>query len=435
MGGPTSSGPHPVLAALPIHPLNQRPKLQATVSSPAEVPKTKTSEPLTPPSTPPKAENNRATDSVDGIAARISTDLGLAISPAETLTSTAEPWIEEGNGSSKNTLKLYRNQYQLQEELGYGLWSTVFKASEVSGPTIPKTDFPLSPPTSPTNVPVSTSKEIIAVKKPSRRDAYKILEKEAKTLTYNHLDKRALSFLVPFHGFHVAEHSIVMDAIPYNLEMLANEARERPLSTRTMFNPIIGGDEWSDLAQHLIDGLAFLHSRGCIHGDIKPGNILLKADRHGALTPLYCDFSSSRLILPERSMEVVDEVSAITADYTSPELLEALHKRHDDRVVATLASDVFALAVTLLFAAIGESPYACAHIAYQKLSMAKEGAPLEYARRGQQASRVMDGKIVATALRGGLKKNLSERLEIRAWQDEVGKALESWKAESRLKEV
>ncbi|KAK4690776.1 hypothetical protein P7C71_g6089, partial [Lecanoromycetidae sp. Uapishka_2] len=174
-----------------------------------------------------------------------------------------------------------------------------------------------------------------------------------------------------------------MDAIPLTLENHAKSAKKQPFSTKTMSDPIIGAAEWTTLAESLITGLAFLHSKGCVHGDIKPANILLQTNQAGKLTPLYCDFSSSHTLSPTTPIDQIDQVSAITADYTSPELLASLNPRNKSRAVATYASDIFALAVTLLFAAIGESPYAAARMEMQKLEMARMGEPLEFARGGE----------------------------------------------------
>lgn len=422
MSGTTPITQRPALAALPLH---QRPKSSTIKTSLADMPRLNMAKPLTPPSTPPKPENNRASASANDVGARPSTKVAVGGGSCQKLANAVG--VQKTEGEQKLGLRLYNKKYQLHEELGRGVWSNVYRANELLGATSIPNIFPLSPPISPTSASSAIRNETLAVKKPSRRDAHKILEIEARTLTYLHSHDEALSYLIPFHGFDVTQNSIVLDAVPLSLEKHAKSAGQRPLSTKTMFDPVIGAVDWIDLAEGLISGLEFLHNKGCIHGDIKPANILLRPDENGKLVPLYCDFSSSRVMSSTTRSEDVEEVSAVTADYTSPELLESLHNRSNERAVVTFASDVFALAVTLIYGAIGESPYASARMEIQKLGMAKDGAPLEYARRGEQASRVMEGWAVDRALKGALLKDPRARLKVEEWKHEVEAISNTWR--------
>ena len=424
-----SSTLRPALAELPARPLNQRPKVATTKSALSDVLNASTNQPLTPPQTPPKPRDLRSFVTIDGIEARLLEAFKRAEDQSRAYESTEDPEKRHPAADRETDLKLYNKTYQLHEKLGYGVWSDVFRATEFLPPTASDI-FAMSPPNSPTSGMLSSNIRILAVKKPSRRDAQKILEKEAKILTHIHSDHRVSSYLVPFHGFDPEYNSIILDAIPLSLEAHIKSAKKQPLSTRTMFDPILGRDSWTGLAEDLINGLTFLHSRGCVHGDIKPANILLRHDNNGQTVPLYCDFSSSRIITNTPQQDV-EEVSAVTADYTSPELLKALSKKTDERAIVTFASDVFALAVTLLFAAIGESPYACARMDIQKLGMAKDGTPLEYARRGDQASRVMKGRAVDRALKGGAAKDPEQRLSVEEWKAQVLEVSTTWRHDVR----
>lgn len=415
------------LAELPALPLKQKPQLTTSKTLPAEVPVVRVSQPLTPPSTPPKPEDTRASASADRAEAIFSIDVNLGVKPSEMLEFKTDQAVKQEALGSDAAPKPCTAKYQLHEELGRGAWSTVYRAVENVEPLKPLTSLPPTPPTSPTTGATASSKKVLAVKKPSSRQAHEILEKEAKILTYIHSHADASAYLVPFHGFDAAQHSIVLDAVPLNLEAHAKAATKRPFSTKTMFDPIVGAEEWAGLAEGLICGLAFLHSIGCVHGDIKPANILLRPGSNGGLTPLYCDFSSSHIISSTDAKKEAEEVSAVTTEYLSPELLEALSPRNTERSVATYASDVFALGVTLLFAAIGASPYAGARIASQKLGMAKEGLPFEFARRGEQASRVMKGRAVAKALNGALAKEAERRVVVGEWREEIREVVKSWK--------
>lgn len=421
----------PALANLPALPLHQRPRITTTKTSPAVLSDSSVGQSLTPPSTPLKAEPDQAPRNTYQDENRLSVAIDIEQLPLPEAEQVAQPAKAESEQTTG--LKLCNGEYVLHEVLGHGVWSNVYRATELLEKTTNPGIHPLSPPTSPISGWKADSKKILAIKKPSRRDAHRILENEARTLTFLHSHKEASTYLVSFHGYDTIQTSIVLDAIPMSLETHAKSARKRPLSTKTMFDPIIGAEEWAAMAEHLVAGLAFLHSQDCVHGDIKPANILLKLNENQRLIPSYCDFSSARINSPATPFEEIEEVSAVTADYTSPELLEVLHKPALGRAVVTFASDMFALAVTLLYAALGESPYACARMEIQKLGMAKEGVPLEYARRGEQASRVMEGRAVERALTGGLARDPRTRLGVEGWERDVREVLKIWKEGARVR--
>lgn len=423
---PTTLAMRPALAQLPALPLNRRPQPATMKTSPADIRITSTRHPLTPPSTPRKPEIHRASVSSDGIEHVSSASIDLGAKPTEAFGFLVMQEPKRQVDWKAVVPKPYTNEYELQGELGHGVWSTVYYANESPEPTNFSESLPPTPPMSPTNGAMANLKTVLAVKKPCRRDAHKPLEKEAKILTYLHSYSEGPSYLVPFHGFDAVRHSIVLDAVPLTLERHAKSAVSRPLSTRTMFDPVIGPEEWSSLAAGLIGGLAFLHEKGCVHGDIKPANILLRPIRNGEFIPLYCDFSSSHII-SGTSNEELGEVNAVTMDYLSPELFESLRNDSNDRAIANFSSDVFALGVTLLFAAIGESPYASARMDILKTGMAKQGTPVEFARCGEQATRVMKGRAVEKAIKAALAKDPAERLPAKQWADEMSIVVEAWK--------
>lgn len=433
---------------------SKRPQLLSFSSSPpAALAMLDSNSALSPPLTPLKAEHNTAGPCADDLRLpkMPQDELGVNSELLDEEIRTLECGVSENQVQKlewKNTVpRPYARGYRLlgsaangYEEYGRGVWSIVYRAYETV--ERPSSMAPLTPPTSPPSSPVQGSiNGMLAVKAPSRRDAHKPLEKEACILTYLHSFPRVRNFLVPFHGYDGLRNSLVLDAIPLNLEShakTAGKAALKHLSTKTMFDPVVGAAEWTRLAVGLIDGLAFLHAARCVHGDIKPANVLLRLSSSGTLAPLYCDFSSSRIASqssfasnppssppnPEASeeQEEVESISAVTTDYASPELLISLHHRGiPTNAIATPPSDVFALATTLLMAAIGESPYAVARMEVQKLGMAKEGRPLDFARGGDCASRVMKGRMVERVIKGALEKDVQKRWTVGEWKAFVGK--------------
>lgn len=391
-------------------------------------------EPSTPPTTPLQQRHKRFSTS----AGSISLDRITEEAVVNTAGALQDPAMVEAKcttnekASWENTTpRAYTKQYRRcgsgmagTEELGRGVWSVVYSSAEVPA-THPTS--PLTPPTSPVDAFPSVSirsNRVLAVKAPSRKDAHKILDHEARILTYLHSFPQAPDYLVPFHGYDQAAHSILLSAIPLNLDNYVKTAAKTAranFSTRTMFDPIVGIPEWMSLATSLISGLSFLHSKQCIHGDIKPANILLQPSQDKKpFIPLYCDFSSS-LVTTDPAPS---EISALTQDFSSPELLASLTDPTRP-ALPTSTADVYALGVTLLFAAIGESPYVGAKMDFMKLSMAKEGRPLQFAKSGEQAARVRKEGLVDRCLSGALTKDAEARWDTNQWKDEVEKVIES----------
>ncbi|KAL8720867.1 MAG: hypothetical protein Q9225_002346 [Loekoesia sp. 1 TL-2023] len=386
---------------------------------------------LTPPSTPVRPKVLRVTSSSESghLGQDAQSATGPSANDATVDSNTSMPTTEERLCWEKTIPRPCTKKYQLQDsalsggqELGRGAWSTVYRATE----RLQSQPSPLpTPPTSPVSSPNKPATgRLLAVKTAARRDAHDVLYREARVLTYLHSSTHASRYLVPFHGYDTSSQSLVMDAVPLNLDAFARSCLKTArlnFSTRTMFDPACGVQEWQSLATQLIDGLAFLHGKSCVHGDIKPANILLRPDSAGSChkyTALYCDFSSSSILDSQEghSKEPAQHLTALTPDFASPELFTSLHST---AAAATTASDVYALGVTLVVAAIGTSPYAGASTEIQKLSMAREGRVLDFARQSEQATRVMKEKTVDRCLKHALEKNPEKRSTIMEWKRDV----------------
>ncbi len=103
-------------------------------------------------------------------------------------------------------------------------------------------------------------------------------------------------------------------------------------------------DETVDLAAQLARGLDALHSRGVLHRDVKPSNVLLDGEGTAALA----DFGLAR---GTDSTRLTAEGQLLgTPHYLAPELIEGLD--------ATRQSDVYALGCVLYECLAGEPPFA-----------------------------------------------------------------------------
>ncbi|KAL8775028.1 MAG: hypothetical protein Q9209_000507 [Squamulea sp. 1 TL-2023] len=379
---------------------------------------------LTPPCTPPQHPTKQVPAATEDERQKMPgpnacDDPGNAVTPIvdETLS-----WEMISPRSCTKKYQLSLSPSSGYEVLGHGAWSTVYRATEMQETPLSAL---LTPPTSPINISSKPATgRVLAIKAPARKDAHDILYHEARVLTYLHSFHRASSYIVAFHGFVVASQSLVMHAIPMNLEAHANTCLKNArtnFATRTMFDPVCGPQGWRSLTTQLIDGLEFLHSKNCVHGDIKPSNVLLQPNENSSpetYTPLYCDFSSSRILEDSNvsNAEQAQRITALTPDYASPELLTSLRST---AAVATTAADVYALAVTLLVAAIGESPYAGTNMDMLKLSMVREGRVLEFARQAEQGTRIMKGKMVDLCLKSALEKDVAKRSTAKEWRHNV----------------
>ncbi len=106
----------------------------------------------------------------------------------------------------------------------------------------------------------------------------------------------------------------------------------------------------SDAAAHAVeiaDGLAFAHSRGIIHADLKPSNILFDANDHAKI----CDFGIART--PQEEADTPQLFA--TAMYVAPERVEGK--------TATPATDVYGLGLLLYEMLVGRPPFVSANAA------------------------------------------------------------------------
>ncbi|RMJ22665.1 Protein kinase domain-containing protein [Aspergillus sp. HF37] len=221
-----------------------------------------------------------------------------------------------------------------------------------------------------------------------------------------------------------------MSAVPQQLstyiEDKATLARKN-MSTKTMFDPVLGMGQWQDLAGKLIAGLSWLHNEAqVVHGDIKPHNILLRpcpiaaAPGHDnfPFEPLFADFSSAHdLACPSTTGENGGGTSmaALTPPFTAPEFL-VLSSLASSDAVPTTASDVFSMAITLLAAATGDLLLYPGSNNMQRLAMAREGHNvLDFVRSGGNGCRVPRNGAVEQTIKPGITKDPAQRILPETW--------------------
>lgn len=149
-------------------------------------------------------------------------------------------------------------------------------------------------------------------------------------------------------------------------ETLAERIAQRPLPVPEVINAGIA----------VAEGLAHAHSRGVVHRDVKPGNIIVTLDRQVRLA----DFGIARVA--EASTITGHGFIAGTVVYMSPE--QARGERADAR------SDLFSLGVVMYEALTGTHPfpgerpesilYAIQHVAPEPPTAMRSGIPRELER-------------------------------------------------------
>ncbi|XZE22167.1 protein kinase domain-containing protein [Pirellulaceae bacterium SH449] len=105
--------------------------------------------------------------------------------------------------------------------------------------------------------------------------------------------------------------------------------------------------ELASLVAQAAEGLAFAHGRGMIHRDVKPGNLLLNADRNQIKV---ADFGLARFLDSEASLATKTGDIMGTPAFMSPEQIQDIGR-------ITTQSDVYSLGASLYQMLTGVLPY------------------------------------------------------------------------------
>lgn len=112
------------------------------------------------------------------------------------------------------------------------------------------------------------------------------------------------------------------------------------------------------ICKQLLNGLFQMHSRGVVHGDIKPSNILCKSD--GNL--IYCDFGLATVVDSGLEQIRLDKCSGTPA-FVAPEILSIVCKHLFPNFSSPVrnydgyAADIWSLGVTLYVLLTGDLPF------------------------------------------------------------------------------
>nr|POE84695.1 camp-dependent protein kinase type 2 [Quercus suber] len=226
----------------------------------------------------------------------------------------------------------------------------------------------------------------------------------------------ASQYIVPFLGQDSRNSALLFDAvIGGSLENLNGRLKQMTELARHLELVNI----FPGIASDLISGLAFLHSHGVVHADLKPANILLDISEHPTfprpvIRARYIDFSAS--FRPTHPVEDSTANAGGTWDFMAPEQM----RPQPEFNTPTASADVWSLGVTLLTVLVGDSPYvaACAGNTFLLREAIKSGDVLGFARMEPVAKkRLAAAQDAVDCVRLALQKDRERRPSAEAWRD------------------
>jgi serine/threonine protein kinase len=211
--------------------------------------------------------------------------------------------------------------------------------------------------------------ELYAIKVPGSTSAKKVLDAEARILSYLSRFPSADTHVIPFFGQDTRNGSLVLQARDGTLEdWIQTHLNILDESSRATHLAAI----FPALALSLIDSLMWMHDKDCIHADIKPSNILYSSSSTSPLDVVFSDFSST-LLTTDIDTPTPPPMGAGTWEFLDPSLLSSLNP-----ATPCAATDLWSLGITLLFVILGTSPYeAFKGNKFQQREMIKSGSPLQ----------------------------------------------------------
>ncbi len=163
-----------------------------------------------------------------------------------------------------------------------------------------------------------------------------------------------------------------------------------------------------EIVIELSDALHLVHSKGIIHGDIKPANIVFRSDG----SPVLTDFGISKRTTALTEVDQEENIFA-SPSYASPELM--LGEQFDKTV------DIYSLGIVLYEMLIGEKPFqgktqaemVTSHIQDTIPSLPKEMQALQPLINGMLAKnkndRISDASVISTFIKKYLRDHPSAK--------------------------
>ena len=178
-------------------------------------------------------------------------------------------------------------------------------------------------------------------------------------------------------------------------------------------------EQWKPWLDALLDGLEHVHRQDYLHRDVKPGNIVLRADANGADQPVLIDFGAARRATAGRTQQLTQVFSP---GYAPIEQLSSTSRQGP-------FTDIYALAAVSYRVLTGEpAPSAADRVERDELNpleqrLGQRGDPLLAALDSGLALRAADRPQTIAAWRALMRRSrprtsrsLPEAPEPRVWQ-------------------
>lgn len=174
-------------------------------------------------------------------------------------------------------------------------------------------------------------------------------------------------------------------------------------------------DEIVPIVTQVAEGLDYAHSKGVVHRDVKPANILITQERRVKLT----DFGIARL---DASSLTTEGQLLGTPNYMAPEQIQGQPTDH--------RADVFSLGVVLYEMLTGEKPFKGENVTVVTHRIVYDDYTAPEEHLGHQPPPLLD------VLRRALAKDPDERFDsVREMAEALGSAVAEIRGEERLNET
>jgi hypothetical protein len=424
-----------------ITPPDSPTRLLALTMGSQHPPETYDSNAITPPSTPTISKHHKSNSASSDFLTSLSSlrrgDSPSSYSGRPSLDDSAKPGSIE-----LLSFPHHLTDYEIQVDgegkkgpIGVGAWSDVFLAKPslphpTDSPTTVSVDSGTSSPITPVRsrgsstgkVDLPSKPPLYAIKVPGSNSAKKVLNTEARILSYLSRFPDAGDHVVPFYGQDTRTGALVLKAMDGTLEdWIQNKLNTVDDASRAQPLAAI----FPTIALSLIDSLLWMQDRDCTHADIKPSNILTSASPSSSTPDLvFSDFSSTILTTLSTDDATPSPMGAGTWEYLDPSLLSSFNPE-----TPSATTDLWSLAITLLFLILGTNPYdAFKGNKFQQREMIKSGSPLQCLQYDDQGIKNVGilkalskdlGFDVTKWFAKVLVKNKEKRVSTAAWREEL----------------